>query len=86
MGCSVVGPGASTFPQQPAIVGGMLVEPVAASVWTPATTQPLRSAAATAIISWTNNGVANAIPDFDVGKVFMPYKAMGHRMVGGTAV
>jgi hypothetical protein len=77
------GPGASTFPQQPAIVGGMLVEPVAASVWTPATTQPLRSAAATAIISWTNNGVANAIPDFDVGKVFMPYKAMGHRMVGG---
>jgi hypothetical protein len=78
------GPGESVFPQQPAVTGGMLVEAVPATVWGPATTQPLRSAAATAIISWTNNGVVNAIPDFDVGKVSMPYKAMGHRMVGGS--
>lgn len=79
------GPGESTFPQQPAVVSGMLVQAVPPSIWNPSgTTQPLRSAASTVNISWTNNGVVDAIPDFDVGRVYMPYKAMGHRMVGGA--
>ena len=35
-----------------------------------ATTQPLRNAVVISFnISWTNNGVANAIPDFDIGAV-----------------
>jgi hypothetical protein len=79
------GPGESTFPQQPSVVSGMLAQTVAPNEWiSAATTQPFRSAATTVNISWTNNGVANAIPDFDVGKVYLSYKPMGHRMVGGT--
>lgn len=79
------GPGASIFPQEPYIASGMLTQPVPASAWVPSgTTQPLRSSALSLNISWTNNGVVNAIPDFDIGAIRMRYKAMGHLMVGGN--
>lgn len=81
---AIWGPGESTFPQQPYIASGMLVQSVPKSIWNPSgTTQPLRNAVISFNISWTNNGVTNAIPDFDIGAVRARYKPMGHLMVGG---
>jgi hypothetical protein len=79
------GPGESTFPQQPYVARGMLAQSVPKSIWNPyPTTQPLRNAAVTFNISWTSNGVANAVPDLDIGSVRSFYKPMGHLMVGGA--
>jgi hypothetical protein len=78
------GPGLSTASQQPYPVSGMLVQNVPTSDWVPAaTTQPLRSSAVSFNISWTANGVVNAIPSFDTGGLQGQYKPMGHLMVGG---
>ena len=80
---AVWGPGSSTSPQQPYPASGMLVQSVPETVWNPVTTQPLRSSAVSFNISWTSNGVANAIPDFDILNLQARYKTMGHLMVGG---
>lgn len=77
------GVGSTVAPQQPYPASGMLVQPVPATVWNPATTQPLRSSAVSFNISWNSNGVANAIPDFDILGLQARYKPMGHLMVGG---
>jgi hypothetical protein len=77
------GPGSTTSPQQPYIASGMLTQPVAATVWNPPSSQPLRSPVISFNISWTANGVANAVPDFDILGLQARYKDMGHLMVGG---
>lgn len=68
----------------PYTASGMLSVPVPKSIWTPnATTQPLRSQAVSFNISWTPNGVTNAIPTFDIFGFQARYKQMGHATVGG---
>lgn len=77
------GQGQTTAPQSPYVASGMLVQNVPANKWGKATTQPLRSEAASFKISWTANGVENATPEFDILEFRSRYKPMGHLMVGG---
>jgi hypothetical protein len=71
--------------ETPYQAAGMLSVPVPKSVWVPYnTTQPLRSPAALFNISWTANGLTNAIPTFDILGFQTRYKPMGHATTGGA--
>lgn len=79
------GPGLTSQPQTPFIAQGLFTAPVPVTPWTaPGLTQPLRSSAVTFKIAWTTNGVANAIPNFDIFNFKVRYKEMGRLMVGGA--
>jgi len=81
----VWGSGGGYETQMPYPASGMLSEPVAASVWLPnGANQPLRSSAVSFNISWTNGGIASALPSFDVLGFDTRFKPMGHYTTGGA--